>query len=222
MTADTRDRNVTAMAAVGFALSWAVGLTVFSSSTSVRSTGAAVIDTFAVHQDPAIVQYVFTEGIPAITLAVVVFGLARFANMTDRLRLILTTCGLGAAAVSSVECALGIHLVGWVVPRADDDAAGMLFDAINRLDGVKMILLAAAAGVTVMLARDGALPRWMLLPAIALVVTILISGVGYLFLLSGPAVFAWASLPLLIMWVLSTGFVLRKSHVSPAMADYTA
>jgi hypothetical protein len=39
-----------------------------------------------------------------------------------------------------------------------------------------------------------------------------LSGVGYLFLLSGPALAAWLSLPLLLVWVTSVGGVLGRAR----------
>jgi hypothetical protein len=44
--------------------------------------------------------------------------------------------------VSLAQAVLGVRLVGWVVPSAASASAHAVFDLINRLDGVKMTLLA--------------------------------------------------------------------------------
>jgi hypothetical protein len=51
--------------------------------------------------------------------------------------------GVGAAVVSLVQCALGLVLAGWAVPDGDTGRARLLFAAVNRLDGIKMLALAA-------------------------------------------------------------------------------
>lgn len=42
-----------------------------------------------------------------------------------------------------VQCVLGLYLTGSVVPAGHASAAATLNDTISRLDGVKMLVLAA-------------------------------------------------------------------------------
>jgi hypothetical protein len=91
-----------------------------------------------------------------------------------------------AATISIVQCGLGLYLTGRVIPDRRGGSAVTVFEAINRLDGVKMSPALA--------------------PAIA------ISGVGYLFLLNGPALAARVSLPLLLVWVTGVGVVLGRAR----------
>lgn len=221
--AGSRRPRLSAYAGIGFAISWLIGLTVYSVSTTVRSTGAEVIAANAGHQGQAITQYVFTEGIPALAMALVTFALAQLAARSGHRRAaaVVSISGLGAAAVSLVQCALGIHLAGWVISRypVDNGTASALFDLINRLDGVKMFLLAVLAFAGLVLAHPdrGPLPSWTRYPAAALGVTIAISAIGYLFLLSSPAQAAWISLPFLIFWVVTTGWITStlRAHDGP-------
>jgi hypothetical protein len=70
--------------------------------------------------------------------------------------------GVGAAVVSLVQCALGLWLAGWAVPDGEAGRAGALFAAINRLDGVKMLALAAmAAGGAALVRRTHLLAGWL-------------------------------------------------------------
>ena len=144
----------------------------------------------------------FTEGIAGLTLAAVVLLLARAAR---RARVPVLVTGLGAAAIALVQCGLGLYLTGPVVTDGSAGTAEMINHAISRLDGVKMFALAALA---VSAGLSGVLPRWLRYVGVALAVAIVASGVGYLFLLNGLALAAWVSLPLLMVWVTSTGIVL--------------
>src|SRR5215207_5786563 len=88
-------------------------------------------------------RYLLVEGLAAIALALVVLA------------------GIGAVTVSLVECALGLVLAA-AVPDGETGRAGTLFHLINRMDGAKMLALAAMALAAAGLARrSGVLPRWL-------------------------------------------------------------
>ena len=203
-----------ALAGIGYTLSWVIGLAIFSSSTDVRSSGADLVSTYAGHRGVVMAQYVFTEGLPAVFLAIVVVALARAAAGAgwERLGRLVLASGLAACAVSLVQCALGLWFAGRLIPDRRLGSAVDVFEAINRLDGVKMFLLAGLAGTAFVLGgRVGVvLPPWLAWVAAALAVAIAVSGVGYLLLLSGPALAAWVSLPLLLVFVTGTGVVLGR------------
>ena len=190
------------LAGIGFSLTWIIGLSIYSSSTEVRATGAEVLAGYAGHQGIAAVQFVFTEGIAGLTLAAVVLLLGRAARHA---RLPVLVTGLVAATIALVQCGLGLYLTGPVVTHGSAGTAEMINHAISRLDGVKMFAIAALA---VSAGLSGVLPRWLRYVGVALAVAIAASGLGYLFLLNGLALAAWVSLPLLMVWVTSTGIVL--------------
>lgn len=200
--------SVPALAGIGFALSWLIGLSVFAASTTVRSSGAELLEVYTGHRTVAMVQFVFTEGAPAVALALVVLALGGVA--AGRLRRAVLATGLAAVVVSLVQCVLGLYLTGSLVPDRNADSAVTVFETINRLDGAKMLLLAGLAVAGFVLIRHVGLPRWLASVALALAAAIAVSGVGYLFLLGGPAVAAWISLPLLVVWVTGVGVALAR------------
>jgi hypothetical protein len=191
------------IAGIGYSLSWAVGLSVFSSSTDVHSGGREIQSTFAGHGAAATAQFVFTEGLPAVCLGVVVIALAGSVVADPRARTRLLVSGLTASIISLTQCVLGIVLITQLVPSDRIDAIGRVSELIDRLDGVKMLLL-AVFGLTAGLAiwrGPLRLPRWLGYVAFALSAAIAVSGIGYLFLLTGPAYAAWVSLPLLLVFI---------------------
>jgi hypothetical protein len=133
----------------------------------------------------AVTQYLLVEGLAAIALAVVVIALGGAARRSGARRLasVVALAGLGAVTVSLVECALGLVLAGSAVPHREAGRAGTTFHLINRLDGAKMLALAALALVGLALARRGGLlPRWLGYVAAALAAAMVVSGAGYLVL----------------------------------------
>ena len=223
--------TVPALAGIGYAVAWLAGLSVFSSAATVQTTGGKVIAADAGHQAAVTTQFVLTEGAAAVFLAVVVIALGRaglraadgrvawaadgravWAAGTARAAWVTMTAGLAAAAISLVQCGLGVYLASSVVPAGHATAAGDLTNAISRLDGVKMIALAVlAVGAVAVARRTAVLPGWLSYTGIALAVAIVVSGVGYLLLLDSLALAAWVSLPLLLVWVAGSGIALGRA-----------
>ncbi len=119
--------------------------------------------------------------------------------------------GAAAAAIALAQCVLGLYLTISVVPAGHADIAAAVTEALNRLDGVKMLVLAAmAAAGTVMARRTGLLPHWLQWTGVALAAAIIASGIGYALLNPALALAAWVSLPLLLAWVTGAGIVLGR------------
>ncbi len=204
-----------ALAGIGYTISWIVGLAIFSSSTDVRSSGPHLVSTYAGHRGVVVAQYVFTEGLPAVFLAVVVVALGRAAAAAgwEQLGRGVLASGLAACAVSLVQCALGVWFAWTLIPDRRLGTAVDAFETINRLDGVKMFLLAALAVVAFVLGArvQVVLPLWLAwVAAGARCRDHRIRRAAYLLLLSGPALAAWASLPLLLVFVTGTGVVVGR------------
>jgi hypothetical protein len=235
-TGSSRRRGLTtgpAIAGLAYIAFWVVGLVVASSSTSVRLTGAQVIAGFAGHEAGGTAQFALTEGAASIALAVVAIavgraGLRTAATCTAAARAdgaradgarppgarpagLMIGAAVTAAAIGLVQCALGVYLVVSAVTARHAGTAATLNDAITRLDGAKMFLLAVmgAAG-TVMARRTGLLPRWLRWTGVALVVALVASGIGYALLNNAFALAAWVSLPLLLIWVAGAGIVVGQ------------
>ncbi|WP_027345427.1 hypothetical protein [Hamadaea tsunoensis] len=217
-TTPTRVRRwwltVPASAGIAYTAAWIAGLSVSSASTDVHSTGAELVAAYTGHQTGAIAQFVLTEGVASVFLAVVAFGLARSGRAAGARRAAFWTAATGgiAALIAFVQCGLGIVVAGPATSNGDAATAGTLSETINRLDGVKMFLLAGLALAGTALARRVGLPAWLRFTGPALAVAIVLSGVGYLFLLDGFSVAAWVSLPLLLVWVTGTGIVLGRNR----------
>jgi hypothetical protein len=170
-----------------------------------------VIAAYTGHRSVAITQSLLVHGVAAVALAVVVLALGQAASRRDGgpLAPVTVVAGVGAAVVSLLQCALGLLLAGWAVPDGDSGRARLLFAAINRLDGVKMLALAAMATAgAALVRRTHLLPSWLGDLGILLAVALVVSGIGYLLLSSTLAPTAYISGLLLLGWVTATGISL--------------
>ena len=204
-----------AVAGVAYTAAWAIGLGVWPSNPDVAATGSRVVTAYAGHRGVAMIQSLLVHGVAAVALAVVVLALGQAARRggAEQLARAMVVAGVGAAVVSLLQCAIGLALAGWVVPAGDASRAGLLFAAINRLDGVKMLALAAMAGTGAALVhRTGVLPGWLGYAGGLLAVALVVSGVGYLLLNSTLAPAAFVSGPLLLLWVTGAGISLGRSR----------
>ena len=197
--------TVTGMTGIAYALSWIAGLSIPTPSPPLSASGAEIAAALAGHGSAVAAQFTLTEGLPAAGLAVVSVALARAARRSGaaaaaRAALV---AGLAAALVSLVQFVLGMALAGASGPGTEH----ALYDAVNRLDGIKMFLLASVglAG-----AASAVLPRWLRYTGIALAVALVCSGVPYLLLWSGGAVLAYVSGPLLLLFITGSGIALGR------------
>ena len=188
----------------------------------VHATDAAILSTYAGSAAPAAVQASLVHGIAGVALAVVTTGLARTAQVASagRIARLILGAGLAAAATSLIQWALDLYLALAVAPSGDAGSAGAVLTAINRLDDVKMLLLAASAlGGLLLGRRTGA--RWLTAVSAALALTIAASGIGYLVLIPPLASLAFISGPVLLIWVPSAAVV--ASHAArhrPSRLDH--
>ncbi len=203
-------RAVPALAGVAYTLVWVVGLLIWPSNLDVTASGSAVLATFVGHRSVALVQYLLVEGAAAIALAGVVLALGRAASRAAAREAgrVAVVAGLTAAALSLTQCLLGVILIGSAVSGGDASRAGTIFDLISRMDGAKMFALAVLAVAGVALARRKVLPRWLGIVGGVLALALMVSGIGYLLLISPLALAAAASLLLLLLWVTGVGVTL--------------
>jgi hypothetical protein len=202
-----------AAAGVAYVAAWAAGLAAWPANPDVTSSGAAILAAYGGHRGAAMAQSLLVHGVAGVLLAVVVVALARTARRHgERARAtVVLAGGLAAVVLSLVQFVLGELLAGWAVPAHDAGAALLLFDLVQRLDGLKMLALAVlAAGGADLALRGSVLPRWHGWLAVLLGTALLVSGAGYLLLESTLATAAFVSGPLLLLWVAATGVVLRN------------
>jgi hypothetical protein len=206
-----RRPTLTLAAAVAYPLAWIAGLLIWPTNLDVTATGGDVMAAYAGHASQAISQYLLTQAVAGIALAIIVTAVA--ATLPSARGRIAGICGYGAAAVSLAQAVLGVRLAGWVVPSAASASAHAVFDLINRLDGVKMTLLAITVIVASTAPRTPAKPpRWLAVTGVLLAIALVITALGYLFLGAALAQAAWASLPLLLVWISGSGFVLAHQR----------
>lgn len=201
-------RPLVAGAGITFLIAWIVGLSVWPTNLSVRASGTQIIDALTGHTAAATVQFLTSQGLAGLALAMVLTTVARPARIT----------GAAAVAVSLTQCALGVHLAGWVAPEGNAAAAATFYGLINRLDGVKMLLLAATAAlVSIPMVRNRTpmlrnRTRSLILPGLGLLLaaTITVSGIGYLLLSAALAPAAYVSGVLLLIWVPALALTTRR------------
>ena len=202
-----------AVAGVAYLLAWVAGLAVWPSNLDVAATGSQVVTAYTGHRGVAMTQSLLVHGVAAVALVIVVLALGQAARRRDAEQLARATvvAGVSAAVVSLLQCALGLLLAGWAVPDGDSGQAGLLFAAINRLDGVKMLALAAmAASGAALVRRTRLLPGWLGYLGALLAVALVVSGIGYLLLSSTLAPAAFVSGLLLLVWVTAAGISLGR------------
>jgi hypothetical protein len=202
--------TVTGVAGIAYTLSWIAGLAVAAPSPKLTASGAQIAAAFAGHQTAVAVQFALTEGLPAAGLAIIAVALARAARRSGAAAAARAAllAGGAAALISLLQFVLGAVLAGTASPGT----AHLLYDAVNRLDGVKMLALAvlALAGAT-----SRVLPRWLRYTGIALAIAITASSIAYLLLLQGLAILAIPSGVLLLVFITGTGIVLGASPSKP-------
>ncbi|HEX6024334.1 MAG TPA: hypothetical protein VFZ00_20265 [Solirubrobacter sp.] len=163
------------VAAVGFTLVWLLGLAIPVPMVDVDASPAAL----AGHESEVALRSLFVHGFAAAALLAVGWGLSR-------------PLAIAAAALS---------LMQWAMETAF--AAGgpdALIEATNRVDGVKMLVLAA-----LVLAGARLAPRWLRLLAPVTAVALVVSAAGYGLLVPPLAAAAFVSLPLLLIWITGSG-----------------
>jgi hypothetical protein len=206
-----RSRAVLA-AAAAYPAAWIAGLGVPMPTVDVDAPAADVLAAHAGHEGAFAVREVLVHGVAAVGLAVVVLALAAAVRRSGAERLSRVLLGAGAAAVllSLTQMTLGCVLAGSAAPAGDAARTDALLDAINVLDGVKMLALAAVVAVGALAARrTGALPRRLAPVGAALVAALVVSAAGYLFAIPALALAAFVSLPLLLVWVTWAGVAVR-------------
>jgi hypothetical protein len=222
-------------AGIAYLAAWAVGLSVWPVNLALNASAAQVAASHRAHPAEAASQYLLVEGLAGVLFGVVLAcavlsggrarmsepglsALAPGALAPGALAPGALASGAlapGAAALAAIalvtsltQCVLG--LLATAAATSNDAArCGDLFALVNRLDGVKMIALAAATALIALITRPApVLPRWLRAATVPLGLALIASGYAYLTLSSGLAWTAFVSGPLLLLWVTGTGIAL--------------
>jgi hypothetical protein len=192
--------SVPAVTGIAFTLSWIIGLAIPAPNPRLDASGTTILAALAGHGGHFAASYALTAGLPAFGLAVISAYLAR---QTRHPRWALGA-GAFAAVVSPTRFALGIAVARATTPAT----AHLLYEALNRVDGVKMFAIAALA---LMAGAAAALSRWLRWLGAALGITIIASGVAYLFLLDSVSWLAYVAGVLLLIFIPAAGIVLGRA-----------
>ncbi|MGX4695155.1 hypothetical protein [Streptomyces sp. JNUCC 63] len=207
----TGPATATATRAAGYthAAAWIVGLAVaWGATPEVGDTHARIATAYADRPVQAIAQALLVHGVAAAGLVVVGSGLLGWARRTGNATARFAGwAGTAAAALASVQLVLELIAVSGADP-ASPGRTGTLFEVVQRVDGVKMFALAAAACAA---SRHGSLlRRWEAVTGWALAATITASGIGYLLPSTALTPMAFVSLPLLLVWIAALGTALGR------------
>ena len=77
-------RRAVRVAGLGYTATWCVGLAVFSSSTTVSSTGRELLGQYAGHSPVLALQFLLTQGLAAVLLGIVLAAWVGMATGTGR------------------------------------------------------------------------------------------------------------------------------------------
>ena len=193
-------------AGLAYVVAWAAGLGAWPVNLALNATAGQTSAAYRAHPSGAVVQYVLVEGLAGVLLGVVLACVLRAGR--DRVGgRVAGPAALSAIAVitSLSQCVIGL-LAAAAAASGHTVDCGSLSDLVNRLDGVKMLALAAAAA---WIAVSGpALPRWLRALAVPLGLALIASGYAYLTLSNALGWTAYVSGSLLLLWVAGAGIAL--------------
>ena len=208
-------RSLPGVAGICYSVAWIVSLMV-GPSPNMGVTGAQVVAAYAGHDGTGTANFVLSEGVTAVFLAVVVILVAGAARRAGARRAALAVAGFGlaAAAMSWAELVMGSWVIFGPVASGQAAAAGSLYGVLNRVDGAKMLVLAAMAVALAVLALTSAvLPRWLAPLALLLAAALVVSGLGFVLLSAGLSNAVYVSGVLLLVVITATGVTLRTGAV---------
>jgi hypothetical protein len=190
---------------------WVAGLASWPANLALNATNAQVAAAYRAHPAGAASQYLLAEGLAALLLGVVLAA-ALIANR-DRGRARpwpAAATAAGAVAISLLQAVIGMFLIA-AATHHDIVRAGGLSDLVNRLDGVKMLALAAvAAYLAARRTWDRRPPNWLTATAALAAAALAVSGLDYVLLANSLAWTVYISGPLLLAWIAATGIWLTR------------
>jgi hypothetical protein len=213
-----------------YVLAWVAGLAAWPVNLALNATPAQASAAFRLHPAEAVTQLVLVEGLAAILLAVVLAAVIRAklpigpgprngrpgaaapaiaAPAIAAPAIVapaIVAVAIVAVATSLAQCGVGLAAVSAAVHH-QTSSSGELAALLNRLDGVKMLALAAIAA---WLAAATAFRRWLRALSALLAAALVLSGYTYLTLANSLAWSAFLSGTLLLAWVASVGIWLTR------------
>lgn len=201
VTGHSRPSPAPPVAGAAYVAAWLVGLLAFPLGPAIDAPAAEVGRFYTEHALGSTVQAVLVHGVAAAALlAVLVAVRARGASTS-----VAHGAGLTGVGLSLAQLVLEVWRGAWAgdhpAPTVD-----RLFDAVNRIDGLKMLAFAVMIGAGIAAARRaGLVGRRMAVTGTVATVALVASGTGYLAGAPALGAAAFVSLPLLLAWVATLG-----------------
>ena len=192
-----------AWAGIAYVLAWLIGLFLTPSAPDPFGSAGMINAYFSAHRSAAMIQSVFIHGLAGVALLGLAAALWNYLAAGDTAvpRRVMLAAGVLAAVVSFLQVAFMIGIYVHVGQQGGADGTRTLFNAINKADTIKLILLAVFVGAASWAAsRNGALPRWVAWLGAVTVVFLVVGGLAFV-VKSGMLNLALdVSLPLLLLW----------------------
>ena len=192
-----------AWAGIVYVLAWLIGLFLAPSAPDPFGSAGTINAYFSAHRPAAMIQSLFIHGLAGVALLGLTAALWTYLAAGDTAvpRKLMLAAGVLAAAVSFLQVAFMIGIYVHVGQHGSAGGTRTLFNAINKADTIKLILLAVFVGAASWAAaRNGALPRWVAWLGAVTVVFLVVGGLAFL-VNSGVLNLALdVSLPLLLLW----------------------
>ncbi len=215
--------SVPALAGVGYAVAWIVSQLTGAPNPSIAAPGTQLVASFAGHAGSTLAMFVLAEGVASIALILVVVSVARAARQPGTRRAARSAAmaaagfGIASAVTSLTELGIGVWLFGTVLPQRRTATFGTAYHALERLDGAKMLVLAAmAVALSAVAISAPILPRWLAPIGFLLGAGLVVSGLGWVLLAPGLGNSVYVSGVLLVLFVTATGVTLGLRAARPA------
>jgi hypothetical protein len=204
----------TAWAGLAYAAVWIVGLFVAPAAPDAFGSAAEINKYFVDHRSAALIQSVLIHGVAGVAL--VVFAAALWGYLGDdnavaiprRLMLVFAVL---AAAVSFLQVIFMISIYRRVGQHGSANGTKTLFNAINKADTAKLILLAAfIAAASYAGYRRAIIPRWLVFVGGVAVVFLVVGGLAFVVDSGVLSAALDVSLLLLLLWAAATSIVIIR------------
>ena len=208
-------KSLPALAGIGYGVAWLAGLAAWPSNLSIEASKREIVSLYAQHMGQAAAQYLVVEGLAGVLLGIVLFYSIRRVSRCDPTWTSRVAVAAGVVvAISLLQSLLGLFLVS-SASKGHLSRSGDIYQLINRLDGVKQLLLGACVVMLgVLLRTTSNYPKTLMRTTVIVGIAVVPSGLAYLLLWNALAGTTFVSLPLLIFWVAGTGIWLGAESQS--------
>jgi hypothetical protein len=190
-------------AGIAYVLAWLIGLFLAPPAPDPFGSAGTINAYFSAHRSAAMIQSVFIHGLAGVALLGLTAALWAYLAAGDTAwpRRVMLAAGVLAAVVSFLQVAFMIGIYLHVGQQGNANGTRTLFNAINKADTIKLILLAVfVAAASWAASRNGALPRWVVWTGAITAVFLVVGGLAFLARSSVLNVALDVSLPLLLLW----------------------